>query len=698
MNREWDDGESQPSRKQTDTDTDIDTDTSNKTFPSQNNRKSTHVIISPEDPSAGHDGSMGEDDEVKNGDVDDGTDDDMMDKISSSPSIDDEDIDFEFVYALHTFIATIEGQANATKGDTMVLLDDSNSYWWLVRVVKDSSIGYLPAEHIETPTERLARLNKHRNIDLTSSMLGDQPDRYKTPLIKAFRKRSTKTVAFTDPTYFEASENDYTTEEDEEDQEYFGHVMQRDQVSDSKEKERDLDENISIEPLKISLDTNETAMDEIERDRSPTPTGIDNSVTNDESQSGRSISKSRNGPVRNAEPIFPDDSVETRKITLTPDLLRDNSSPTAVRVSNEFRETKRPSQERLERDSSDKVKDKKDRKDKKSGMLSGLFKRKDRKNKSIDEDIEEVLGITQANESSEISPVLSKESDRITDDQSERSQDIQAPTNRLQKQSSFENSTSRDASRSRESKDSESSKLAFKESIVDVKSPQSISSSQSNTIIEAILEKDEDDDITNEGEISDSVTSPLVNAVSKSRMESNINSKPIKLKQAKSPVELDDFGSSQDKINDLSAQVDGISEPLLQDNSADKSQVQSQTSMVANSGQGNPSSPGSTASPESTTLEGSISKTGAGSSTTLATPNFTWSDNNLKSFFDDDNNIKDMLIVIYDNTGVVPAGPQHPITGNLYKDECIKLTDIANRLDHLLEDWLARKSRSLSGR
>lgn len=55
-----------------------------------------------------------------------------------------EDIDFEFVYALHTFFATVEGQANATKGDTMVLLDDSNSYWWLVRVVKDSSIGYTP--------------------------------------------------------------------------------------------------------------------------------------------------------------------------------------------------------------------------------------------------------------------------------------------------------------------------------------------------------------------------------------------------------------------------------------------------------------------------------------------------------------------------------------------------------------------------
>ena len=52
-----------------------------------------------------------------------------------------EDIDFEFVYALHNFVATVEGQANAAKGDTMVLLDDSNSYWWLVRVVKDSTIG-----------------------------------------------------------------------------------------------------------------------------------------------------------------------------------------------------------------------------------------------------------------------------------------------------------------------------------------------------------------------------------------------------------------------------------------------------------------------------------------------------------------------------------------------------------------------------
>lgn len=50
----------------------------------------------------------------------------------------------------------------------MILINDSNSYWWLVRLVKDSSVGFLPAENIETPSERLARLNKHRNCEYTN--------------------------------------------------------------------------------------------------------------------------------------------------------------------------------------------------------------------------------------------------------------------------------------------------------------------------------------------------------------------------------------------------------------------------------------------------------------------------------------------------------------------------------------------------
>lgn len=69
----------------------------------------------------------------------------------------------------HTFVATVEGQASVVKGDSLVLLDDANSYWWLVRVLKTEDVGYIPAENIETPFERLARLNKFRNVDVSSA-------------------------------------------------------------------------------------------------------------------------------------------------------------------------------------------------------------------------------------------------------------------------------------------------------------------------------------------------------------------------------------------------------------------------------------------------------------------------------------------------------------------------------------------------
>ena len=111
--------------------------------------------------------SMIEEDSPHEDEMDDG--DQFSDDLSSSPSVPGEDIDFDQVYALHTFLATVEGQASVSKGDNLTLLDDSNSYWWLVRVLKTQAVGYIPAENIETPYERLARLNKHRNVDVSLS-------------------------------------------------------------------------------------------------------------------------------------------------------------------------------------------------------------------------------------------------------------------------------------------------------------------------------------------------------------------------------------------------------------------------------------------------------------------------------------------------------------------------------------------------
>ncbi|KAG1046421.1 hypothetical protein G6F43_011094 [Rhizopus delemar] len=73
----------------------------------------------------------------------------VEDDIGSELSIPDEDINFDLVYALHTFTATVEGQASVVRGDALTLLDDSNSYWWLVKVLKTAEVGYIPAENIE---------------------------------------------------------------------------------------------------------------------------------------------------------------------------------------------------------------------------------------------------------------------------------------------------------------------------------------------------------------------------------------------------------------------------------------------------------------------------------------------------------------------------------------------------------------------
>ncbi|KAI9330536.1 hypothetical protein BDR26DRAFT_922515 [Obelidium mucronatum] len=83
-----------------------------------------------------------------------------------------EPIDEYSVYAVQTFVKQEESQVSVVKGDALELLDDSNSYWWLIRCHKTEEIGYVPAENIETPNERLARLNEKRNVilgGLTSS-------------------------------------------------------------------------------------------------------------------------------------------------------------------------------------------------------------------------------------------------------------------------------------------------------------------------------------------------------------------------------------------------------------------------------------------------------------------------------------------------------------------------------------------------
>ncbi|MCJ1401043.1 hypothetical protein MMC11_004255 [Xylographa trunciseda] len=655
-----------------------------------------------------------------------------------------EDISFEFVYALHTFVATVEGQANATKGDTMVLLDDSNSYWWLVRVVKDSSIGYLPAEHIETPTERLARLNKHRNIDLSQTMLGDNPEKSRNPLKIAMRRRNAKTVQFTAPTYYEPSDHEYSSEEEDEEGGYPEIVDAGGLALQSGEADGNIEEAAAVEPLNIRGPQQEmTNGDEIQAETQQQPDDIEQELQPDKSRTSEELSdlqddgvssKSRKGTVRNTDSFFKDDTGETRKMSLTPSLLRDDSSTSTV-TPTEVKEIKsRGSLDTFEKVASppEKPKDEK-RKEKKPGILSGLFKRKDKKSKlqSEDEDPDwvskEVLS----------SPKVSSDSvgqDVQTGQSSPSSRSPQRQTSKLQKSQPSKSQTPTKRSPSREGQTP-----LIKTNLSDQVAPSLAPISQSPDAsleaygIEEFQNRETAQSRTFGAGPTPAVTleqasalasRPLspVEAKSRGGMFSPIRdvlrsspslseSKPERVKKAKERMPMDDFDSSpeaeQPPENPLQNQPEAAIEPRSTQDRLSESPVQvspivhptNLPPLVGDSSSQeeppvSPISPSSTPELLEAPPEDSVRDPETPASTVHSTRSLpSWSDASLRTYLEDDTDIRDLLVVVHDRSDLKPAGPDHPVMKNLCKDENRRLDDMSSRLDGLLQDLLARKSK-----
>jgi len=62
---------------------------------------------------------------------------------------------------------------------------------------------------------------------------------------------------------------------------------------------------------------------------------------------------------------------------------------------------------------------------------------------------------------------------------------------------------------------------------------------------------------------------------------------------------------------------------------------------------------------------------------------------------DNDQDIRDLLIIVHDKSNIVPAGPDHPITGNLFATEKGRLAEMQTNLDSMLTNWLSRKNSTL---
>lgn len=93
------------------------------------------------------------------------------------------------------------------------------------------------------------------------------------------------------------------------------------------------------------------------------------------------------------------------------------------------------------------------------------------------------------------------------------------------------------------------------------------------------------------------------------------------------------------------------------------------------------SSPISSPSPELVESEDRSGNHGAqdsiATSTSATTANTaTWNDASLRAFFDSGTDVRDLLVVVYDKTDVVPAGPDHPVVSTLFKEQNAKLAEI----------------------
>lgn len=69
----------------------------------------------------------------------------------------------------------------------------------------------------------------------------------------------------------------------------------------------------------------------------------------------------------------------------------------------------------------------------------------------------------------------------------------------------------------------------------------------------------------------------------------------------------------------------------------------------------------------------------------------TWSDASLRSYLDEHNDIHDLFVIVHDKSNIPPAGPDHPITGTLFKEESRRLREMTSSLDEMLVDWIGRR-------
>jgi hypothetical protein len=590
-------------------------------------------------------------------------------------------------------------------------------------------------------------------------MLGDNPEKSKNPLKKAMRRRNAKTVQFAAPQYFEPSDYEYSDDDegDEGDPEK-DYDLTSDGQDMSQREDTDVDGvgptgikaeadgalNNGVQPVNVGDSTYGERQNSLEKDRA-------SDELSPEDRHEDSIGRSKRGLVRNTDSFFKDDGVETKKISLTPRLLRGDSDLNLPAQQPDLKpKTSLETFDKLVSPDSDKSGDEKKKKEKK-GMLGGFFKRKDKKGKSQDNEIDD--GKKVSDELARVSPQSKKAAEPLSLDvrHIKGEKTPQRQTSKLQKQPpphvspktspSKENlqrldpspHPSMDSTLSPSSQDSSSTpSIARSPATEKSKAPEktsprigspearqerATSPSQNKPMFSPITaalqpapirSRSKDVEVGN-GAVS---TSQAQKRLMDEEMESDseitptVEAEPVR----KTPPTLITPAAEQqrERLSESPIEVSPIEPPQSQ-----KSKLSHPPTLMVDTSSNSeqrsisPVSPTSSSSPSLVDADAATpneaeeltNPTASSPHADAPTPSTarsmsTWSDASLRTYMENDEDIRDLLIIVHDKSNVIPAGPDHPITGQLFGAEKGRLAEMQSTLDSMLTNWLAKKSQS----
>ncbi|KEF53067.1 uncharacterized protein A1O9_10975 [Exophiala aquamarina CBS 119918] len=549
-------------------------------------------------------------------------------------------------------------------------------------------------------------------------MLGDNPEKSKNPLKKAMRRRNAKTVQFAAPTYYEPSDYEYSDEEEEGDDSQLdqGTDENDDDDADSRQ-EADREPQAQQNAASANGIQRMTSNDSLKSDLSSTSSTKaqqQDVATVEQNRTEDAVSRSRKGVVRNTDSFFRDDTVETKKISLTPRLLRGDSE-SGQSAEQEVRQ--RQSLDTFDKvvGAEEKLKDKdkdKDKKKEKKGMLSGLFKRK--KGSAPQEEREE-----RPSEELRQSPQSKDSMESVTFSKPDGG--LERKPSKLQKTPPMASPKSSPTEARAPQRDVVTAPVVTPPALsgpapapptlrkVESESELAEDLSSTTTQNQPTGQVNRFPSLTEKRSIFAPITTAL-KSTSSANAETSSPVKPIYSKRAKERFAIDDSGSEDDghtpKAEDqdrksISPLAEGQDEQSRSDSSIRVSPIESigpinQQARQETTMRSTPL-PIETSHAES---EGTASTSKPSPSTATHTPSTsrstpTWSDASLRSYMENDQDIKDLLIIVHDKSNITPVGADHPLMSNLFSIERSKLAEMQSQLDSMLMTWMGKKNSNL---